>query len=64
MSRDEIHNEKNLQRCQASDIIEFPNSTMIQGVIELAFYYFPLRVNEKMVILGYYQETIENICRP
>ena len=25
MSGAEIHNEKNLQRCQASDIIEFPN---------------------------------------
>jgi len=62
MSRDESHNEKNFQRCQAPDIIELPNSTMIACVIELAFYYFPLRVNKKLGILGCYQEIIENIC--
>ena len=37
MSRAEIQNEKNLQRRQASDIIDFPNGTMILGVIELVF---------------------------
>ena len=48
MSRDEIHNKKNLQRYQASDIIEFPNYDL--GCYRVAFYYFPLPVNEKMVI--------------
>ena len=47
MSRDEIYNEKNLQRCQASDIIEFPNSTMIQDVIELGFLLFPCESMKK-----------------
>ena len=47
MSRAGIHNEKNLQRCQAWDIIGFPNSTMIQGVIELVFSIFPCESMKK-----------------
>lgn len=47
MSRDEIHNEKHLKRCQAAGIIEFPNSTMIQGIIEIVFSIFPCESMKK-----------------
>ncbi len=54
-----------LQECQASDLSSFPISPFL-GCYTARFFSglvnFSFRVNEKIVIFGYYSETIENIC--
>jgi len=47
MSGDEIHSEKTYRDVKHRIIIDFPNCTMIQGVIEFSFFYFPCESMKK-----------------